>query len=157
MLHAKLLWGNKNILISFLYHSWKVRPVYSAFQCHGCWWSWNIRSQGISSHGIYLVLLDNSNIGTEIVNYSVEKNGKFPVNKIWPWFCYLLKNPILIHCVPVTPYGVIELDQTHPYKFWDENTHPFPNFNGGTVEVWEWINDFITYLTGHVITYPCWE
>ena len=26
-------------------------------------------------------------------------------------------------------------------KCWDEITHQFPNFNGLTVEVWEWIND----------------
>ena len=42
------------------------------------------------------------------------------------------------------------------YKMWDENTYPFPNFNGTTVEVWEWISNFIAHFTGHVITYPCW-
>ena len=26
---------------------------------------------------------------------------------------------------------------------WDEITYPFSNFNGATVEVWEWINNFI--------------
>ena len=44
---------------------------------------------------------------------------------------------------------------TH-YKVWDEITYPFPNFNGGTVEVWEWINNFTPHFTGHVITYP-WQ
>ena len=29
------------------------------------------------------------------------------------------------------------------YKVWDEITYPFPNFNGVTVEVWEWISNFI--------------
>ena len=33
---------------------------------------------------------------------------------------------------------------------WDEITSPFPNF----IEVWEWINNCIPHLTGHVITYP---
>ena len=28
--------------------------------------------------------------------------------------------------------------------------------HGATVEVWEWISNFITHFTGHVITYPCW-
>ena len=37
----------------------------------------------------------------------------------------------------------------------DEIIHPFPN--GWTVEVWEWINDFIPHFIGHVITYPCWD
>ena len=43
------------------------------------------------------------------------------------------------------------------YKVWDEITYPFLNFNGYTVEVWEWIDNFIPCLTGHVITHRCWE
>ena len=31
------------------------------------------------------------------------------------------------------------------------------NFNSAADYVWEWINDFIPRLTGHVITYPCWD
>ena len=30
------------------------------------------------------------------------------------------------------------------YQVWDEITYTFPNFNGPTVEVWEWINNFNT-------------
>ena len=33
--------------------------------------------------------------------------------------------------------------------------YPFPNFNGGTVEVWEGISNFITHFTSCVITYLC--
>ena len=40
-------------------------------------------------------------------------------------------------------------------KLWDEIIYPSPNFNGYTVEVWEWINNFIPYFTRHVIMYPC--
>ena len=40
------------------------------------------------------------------------------------------------------------------HKMWNEITYPFPNFNGCTVEVWEWIRNFILYFTEHVITYP---
>ena len=29
-------------------------------------------------------------------------------------------------------------------KVWDEITYPFPNFNGCTIEVWEWISNFIS-------------
>ena len=43
------------------------------------------------------------------------------------------------------------------YKMWDEINYPFLNFNGATVEVWEWISNFIPHITGHVITYPCWD
>ena len=28
------------------------------------------------------------------------------------------------------------------YIVWDEITYPFPNFNGGNIEVWEWISNF---------------
>ena len=31
---------------------------------------------------------------------------------------------------------------------WYEITYPFPNFNGTTVEVWEWISNLIPYFTG---------
>ena len=34
---------------------------------------------------------------------------------------------------------------------WDKITYAFPNFNGWTVEVWEWMIDFITHLTGLLI------
>ena len=43
------------------------------------------------------------------------------------------------------------------YNVWDEITYPLPNFNGGTVEIWEWIRNFIPHFTGNVITYPCWD
>ena len=43
------------------------------------------------------------------------------------------------------------------YKVWDEITYSFPNFNGGTVEVWEWISNFIPHFIGHLITYSCCE
>ena len=29
------------------------------------------------------------------------------------------------------------------YKMWYEITYPFPNYNSETVEVWEWISNFI--------------
>ena len=45
---------------------------------------------------------------------------------------------------------------TH-YNVWDEITYPFLNFNGATVEVYEWISNFIPHFTMHVITYPCWD
>ena len=44
-----------------------------------------------------------------------------------------------------------------PSKVWDEISYPFPNFNGTTMEVWEWIINFISHFTMDVITYPCWE
>ena len=40
---------------------------------------------------------------------------------------------------------------------WEGITYPFPNFNGYTIEVWEWISNFIPHFTGQMITYPCWD
>ena len=42
-------------------------------------------------------------------------------------------------------------------KMWDGITYPFPNFNGTTVEVWEWVSNFIPHFNAHVITYPWWD
>ena len=44
-----------------------------------------------------------------------------------------------------------------PCNVWDEITYPFPNFNGCTVDVWEWINNFIPHFIMDVITYLCWD
>ena len=35
-----------------------------------------------------------------------------------------------------------------PTKILDEITYSFLNFNGGTLEVKEWISNFIPYFTG---------
>ena len=43
------------------------------------------------------------------------------------------------------------------FKVWDEIAYPFPNFNGCTVEVWEWISNFIPHFKMDIITYPCWD
>ena len=40
-------------------------------------------------------------------------------------------------------------------KVWDKINYPFLNFNGCTVEVWEWVNNFIPHLIMDVIIYPC--
>ena len=36
-------------------------------------------------------------------------------------------------------------------------TYSSPNLNGATVEVWEWISNFIPHFTGHVITDTYWD
>ena len=41
----------------------------------------------------------------------------------------------------------------HNYVVWDVITYPFPNFNGSTVEVCEWMKNVISYLAGQVIIY----
>ena len=54
--------------------------------------------------------------------------------------------------------AVIEWKSNHmPSKVWDEITYPFLNFNGCTIEVWEWISNFILHIIIDVITNPCWN
>ena len=39
---------------------------------------------------------------------------------------------------------------------WYEIAYHFPNFDGATIEVCEWIKSFIAHFSVHVITDPCW-
>ena len=41
-----------------------------------------------------------------------------------------------------------------PSKLWEEITHPFPNFNVFTANVWEWIRNFILHFIMDVIKSP---
>ena len=38
------------------------------------------------------------------------------------------------------------------YNMWNEITFAF---NGGTIEIWEWISDYIPHFYKYVVTYPC--
>ena len=40
-------------------------------------------------------------------------------------------------------------------KVWNEIIYPFPNFNGATTEVCEWISNVIPHFIMDVNTYPC--
>ena len=33
----------------------------------------------------------------------------------------------------------------------------FPKLNGATIEVWEWISNFIPHFIMDVIIHPCWD
>ena len=44
-----------------------------------------------------------------------------------------------------------------PSKMWDEITYQFPNFISATIEVWEWISNFILHFITDVISYSCWD
>ena len=46
---------------------------------------------------------------------------------------------------------------SNDYKVWDEITFLFPNVNGVTAELWDWIDSFTPHFTGYVITYPFWD
>ena len=40
---------------------------------------------------------------------------------------------------------------------WDAIIHPFPNFNGATVKIWEWISNFIPHFIIDLITDLFWD
>ena len=42
-------------------------------------------------------------------------------------------------------------------KVWDKITYPITNFNGFTVEIWEWVSNFISHLIMDVINWPCYD
>ena len=44
-----------------------------------------------------------------------------------------------------------------PSKLWDEITYPFPNFNGCTVDVFEWSSNFSSHFIMDVIIHPCYN
>ena len=49
------------------------------------------------------------------------------------------------------PYITAWMNNHILYKGWDEISYPFQNFNGCTVEVWDWICNFIPHFTEHVV------
>ena len=56
-----------------------------------------------------------------------------------------LRSPVHWHGLTLIP---VRLSSYIHYKIWDEMIYLFPNFNGATVEVWDWINNFIHNLLG---------
>ena len=66
-------------------------------------------------------------------------------------FCLIGCGPLYKHVLTSNPAW---LSNHMSNKEWDKIIYPFRNFNGRTVEVWEWISDFIyTHLIMGVITY----
>ena len=59
---------------------------------------------------------------------------------------------------PFNYHGLTSIQSSNhmPSQMCDENTYQFPNFNGGTAQVWEWICNFIPRFTMYVITYQLW-
>ena len=47
------------------------------------------------------------------------------------------------------------MDDYSHYHAWDEITYPFPNFNGCTVEIWEWISNLMTTQFHPTLCWSC--
>ena len=75
----------------------------------------------------------------------------------WGWCFETPSHSLWRHCNDVLTYLALIPAWISNYihnNVWDEMTYPFWNFYDCTVEVWEWISNFIPHFTGHVITYP---
>ena len=66
--------------------------------------------------------------------------------------CFL--GPILL--TPLT-YIAAWISNQMSSKVWDEITYRRPIFKGATIEVWEWISNYILHFIMDVITHPCWD
>ena len=67
------------------------------------------------------------------------RSGHYGVNSLWPTdasWCHRTCLTLVLVFVHVV-------------------TYPFPNFNGCTIQIWEWISNFIPRFKMEVITYPC--
>ena len=63
--------------------------------------------------------------------------------------------PLLTYSLTLIPAYI---SNYMPSKVWDEITNPFPEFNGSTGEVWEWISNIIPFLKiNEVIIFPFWS
>ena len=62
-----------------------------------------------------------------------------------------------LHRSPGDPFTkMVKYQYQHDeYNVWDAITYPFPYFNGCTVEIWEWISNFIPRFTELENIYSC--
>ena len=68
------------------------------------------------------------------------------------------RDPFYQHGLTIIPSWI---NNRMPSKVWDQITYPLRNVNGCTVEIWEWISDFIphalsvTSLIAGIKVKPC--
>ena len=79
------------------------------------------------------------------------------------WRLHIIYNVYLLWlCMSVIPcatsFNLVNYDKSgakHQYTRFVSIIYPFPNFHNANVEVWEWINNFVSYFIMDVITYSC--
>ena len=64
------------------------------------------------------------------------------------------RGPVYQHVLTFIPTWISD---HRPNRVWGEIMYPLSNFNVVTVEVWEWISNFIAHFMMDVITHPCWD
>ena len=92
--------------------------------------------------------------GDYIPWHSAQKQPS-PCNDFYREVCYEQppQGPFYWHGLTLTPTWIS--NRMHS-KIWNAITYLFPNVNGCTVHVWEWIGIFIPYFVLDAITCPCW-
>ena len=73
----------------------------------------------------------------EKMSLLVQKRWNYVANELWT----------------ISLHGVTWISKCIHYKVCDEITYPFPKFNGITIELWKWISNFITHMTGPVFDF----
>ena len=100
------------------------------WQCHNLW-NWN--AVRVYNHSLALWLVT----GFE--------------GNIYVYIIYINDVDILYHGL----IFILAWISNHMFcKVWNEITYQFTNPKGSDVEVWEWINNFISHSTMSVITFP---
>ena len=109
---------------------------------------------------------DHCNYAVAMVRSGTIHPEQYTPECIWSGRCFIAANRMLHVCCdhgkgPLYSHGYTlipaRISNYIHCKMWDGITNPFTNFNSATVEVWEWVNNFIPYFPGHVIAYPCWD
>ena len=98
-------------------------------------WNYLKRSATLTCH-VWVPLVGDKQVSTTmVVADDLAPLGSLYTNiyQLWDHACQCISNRM-------------------PIKVWYEITYPLPNFNGCTVEVWEWINDLISHYIMDVIT-----
>ena len=96
--------------------------------------------------------------GRSIEESGIEEVAAVAVAAVWPSGPCELRGLLgHINLGPILLTWVISAWISNHMHSWDEITYQFPNFNGSTVEVWEWINNFITHFIMDDISYLCWD
>ena len=65
----------------------------------------------------------------------------------------LVRSSLLLTWINLIP----KISNYAHYEVWDEITYPFLNYNGCTIDVWEWINKFVQHSILDVIIHSCWN
>ena len=136
------------------------------FQCSQ-WWTFH------QNYEIFVLALVTSEwpVGF-LYKTKGQQSGKYFQVLTWSWLpCFVCWRILIPHCSSLcssrfqntgTPFltwfnfNPRWISNHMTKKLWDEILYPFPNFNGTTVEVWEWIKSFIPHFMICAVTYLCW-